>query len=367
MAVGMCALLLAMPMAPEAVTATNSDFGSVDGSGEGPGSLTRTFAISGAGVVTDVDILIDFSKCGGPAPDPTDTRCLGTGPSFNSEIVFQLTSPNGTTVNLVTPFDDETESSTYTGQTPGARVTVTFDDETPVQVGGQSLQFGRFQPADVDVGGLAALNGPVPDGLWTLTVQDTAGGDPLQFYSATLCINEPCPAITSLIIGDVNASDARDAVDARLLLQVLVGVNPPAAIHVTAAGDVNVDGIIDNRDASLILALTTGRVLPPPEPSLVQAIETANGTVITGAPGAVPLPVLPGTTVNLFNIANGATDTSIPVDAQGSFRGPQAPTFVAVAGDTVAVNINDSPARAAILVQQPSEGGEGSALGSLTQ
>ena len=62
-------------------------------------------------------------------------------------------------------------------------------------------------------------------------LQDTVNdGMPLQFYSATLCINEACPAITSFIIGDCGCSNARDAVDARLLLEVLVGSIPLHAI-----------------------------------------------------------------------------------------------------------------------------------------
>ena len=98
MAIGVFAFLLAMPVAPETVTVTNSEFGTVDGT-----TLTRNFDVSGASTITDVDILIDFSKCGSPAPGPADTRCLGTG-LFSPTIrfVLQLISPSNITVNLVT-------------------------------------------------------------------------------------------------------------------------------------------------------------------------------------------------------------------------------------------------------------------------
>ena len=99
------------------------------------------------------------------------------------------------TVDLVTGYFS-TESPTYTGQTPGARVSVTFDDEAmpPAPVGGPSLQFGRFQPVDL----LVAFEGQNPNGTWTLILQDTfnnssSNGDPLQYYSATLCINQYVP------------------------------------------------------------------------------------------------------------------------------------------------------------------------------
>src|SRR5262245_61906750 len=237
-AVGVCALLLTMPTTPETVTVTNSNFGTVDGSATGD-TLSRDFIVSDAGTtITNVDILVDFSKCSnpapGPAPGPNDTRCIGTGFSFNSDIAFQLVNPSATTVDLVfSSFNSPNEASTYSGQTPGARVSVTFDDQAGPQVGGQSLQFGRFQPVEP----LTAFNSQSPNGTWTLILQDTFNGSfsdnsPLQFYSATLCINEACPAITSLIIGDVDASDARDAVDATVLLEALVGVNPSDAIHV---------------------------------------------------------------------------------------------------------------------------------------
>ena len=356
-AVGVCALLLTMPTTPETVTVTNSTFGTVDGSVNGD-TLNRDFIVSDAGTtITNVDILIDFSKCGNPAPGPNDTRCLGTGSSFNSDIAFQLMSPSETIVDLVFSFNSEV--ATYGGQTPGARVSVTFDDQTETQVGGQKLQFGRFQPVEP----LTAFNSQSPNGTWTLILQDTFNGSfsndsPLQFYSATLCINEACPAITSLIIGDVDASDARDAMDASVLLEALVGVNPPDAIHVSAAGDVNADGIIDNRDSILILAIVAGRILLPPNPNSITATALATGASIN-ITGSVD-PTRANRTVNLRNTANNAT-TFATADTQGSFT---TVTLPGVAGNTIVADIDGSPARAAILVQQG--GGLGPASLALT-
>ena len=123
MAIGVFAFLLAMPVAPETVTVTNSEFGTVDGT-----TLTRNFDVSGASTITDVDILIDFSKCGSPAPGPADTRCLSQDFSGNDQIVLQLISPSNITVNLVT-------ARTYDIEATGARVSVTFDDGVQDQVG----------------------------------------------------------------------------------------------------------------------------------------------------------------------------------------------------------------------------------------
>jgi hypothetical protein len=153
------------------LTASNSTAGSFDAS-----SGNRNFTL-GAGTITDVDISITFSKC----DDPSNTNggaCEGQGFSFNSEIVFQLISPNGTTVNLV-------NAGTYGGETPGTGAqTVLFDDEAAAAVGGGSVVSGSFRP----VGLLSALDGQNAAGQWTLFIQDTVGQDPLNFFGATLTV-----------------------------------------------------------------------------------------------------------------------------------------------------------------------------------
>lgn len=166
-----------------AASFTNSTFGSVDAN-----SFTRTVNASGAGVVTDLNITIDFSKCDDPNPGPAATGCTGGGFSFNREIHFRLTSPNATEVELVI-------QDSYSGQTPGARVIVGFDDEASTTVGGPLLISGPFRPVEA----LSAFDGEASDGTWTLLVHDTVGADPLQFYRFTLCINETeaCVVATS--------------------------------------------------------------------------------------------------------------------------------------------------------------------------
>jgi hypothetical protein len=176
-----------------AASFTNSTFASVDAS-----STTRTVSATGAGTVTDVNITIDFSKCDDPAPGPADTGCTVDGFSFNREIHFRLESPEGTQVELVV-------LNTYSGQTPGDRVVVGFDDEASTVVGGPVLLDGAFQP----VGSLSDFDGENSEGTWTLLVEDTTGADPLQFYSFTLCINEA---------GECVVADARVPAPAALFL-----------------------------------------------------------------------------------------------------------------------------------------------------
>lgn len=98
------------------------------------------------------------------------------GNPYNGEIVFRVTSPAGTTVNLVNA-GTYTSSSTY-----GGRVQVTFDDAAAAVVGGLVPVSGTFCP----VSPLAGFNGQNPKGTWTLFMEDTVGADPLCFNAFRL-------------------------------------------------------------------------------------------------------------------------------------------------------------------------------------
>lgn len=170
------------------LTASDNTFGSFDGS-----SGTRSFTL-GSGQVSDVNISITFAKCDDPSIGVNGTSCIGGGFSFNEEIVFRLTNPFGTTVNLVNAF-------TYGGSTPGSgRVTITFDDEAATTVGGDTVVDGSFKP----VGSLGDLDGQSALGVWTLFIQDTVGLDRLDYFSSTLSVttrdnNVPEPGSLALL------------------------------------------------------------------------------------------------------------------------------------------------------------------------
>jgi hypothetical protein len=173
------ALALAAPASATVLTGSNSTLGVFDAS-----SGTRGVTLGG-GTIQDVNVTVSFAKCDDPgltAPGP----CIGTGSAFLSEIVFRLTSPNGTIVNLV-------NAGTYNG-TLGGSVVVTFDDIAGM-VAGPALVSGTFQA----VGSLASFNGGDAAGLWTLFIQDTVGADPLSFFSVELNVEVPEPASFALL------------------------------------------------------------------------------------------------------------------------------------------------------------------------
>jgi hypothetical protein len=85
-------------------------------------------------------------------------------------------------------------------------------------------------------------------------------------------------------VGDLNADTVIDPVDARRLLEGLVGL--PPAIDVLSAGDVNADDAIDNLDSAVLVAVGLGLA---PDPSLINAFDFGDNTVtIIGQANAVP-------------------------------------------------------------------------------
>jgi hypothetical protein len=169
-------LSLACALAQAGVIASDSTYGVFDRS-----AGSRVFNVTGHGMVNDVNITIDFSKCDDPPIGPNGNRCIGTGSGFPGEIEFRLMGSDGrTVVNLV-------NEGTYTSG--AGRFTVTFDDEAGAGVGGR-LASGSYRP----VGALAAFDGMDMFGSWSLLIRDARGGDPLEYFSSTLEIGEaPVP------------------------------------------------------------------------------------------------------------------------------------------------------------------------------
>ena len=214
-------------------------------------------------------------------------------------------------------------------------------------------------PDDVTDSNLSSFwNGQPVAGTWRLFISDqNVNTGPGQFVMNTTWTWQLDIEVTA--VGDLNADTVIDAVDARRLLEGLVGLSP--AIDFLSAGDVNADDAIDNLDSAVIVAIGLGLA---PDPSLINAFDLGDNIVtVIGQANAVP----PGSRVNLRNTANIDAIESIDAAEDGSFEGQPDGSLQGGMGDTIVVDINGSRARVAIPVQQSSGGGEGPALGGLTQ
>lgn len=187
-ALGGALALVGMEASAALLTGTNNLFGSFDAS-----SGNRLLNVSGAsstGSIQDVNIKIEFAKCDDPSLGPGSSvgdPCIGQGFSFDREIVFRLTNPDGITVDLVL-------EDTFGGQTPGAGHGVMgFDDAAGPLPG--SVVFGTYHP----VGNLSDFIGANANGNWTLFIEDTVGQDRLDYYSAQIDVTVPEPASLALV------------------------------------------------------------------------------------------------------------------------------------------------------------------------
>jgi hypothetical protein len=146
------------------------------------------------------------------------------------------------------------------------------------------------------------------------------------------------------LFGDINGKESIDLDDARLILEVLVGLNPPDAINFATAGDVNADGSINNLDSIVIVALVAEEIPPIPDSTRITVVNNGNDTVtVTGAIGAV----LPSSTVNVA-VGDGIP-VSVTADDQGSFHTPPVP---ATQGAKIFID-NNGPARIALTARGP--------------
>lgn len=166
-----------MPASAGPLSASDATFGSFDSS-----SGTRALTIAGFGPITDVNISIVFAKCDDPSlgagGGTIGAPCSGGGTPFNNEIRFSL-SHGSTTVVLV----GVGSFGLGSGSSGSGVVEMTFDDAGALFPSVPTT--GTFDP----FGSLSDFNGAEANGLWTLTIADTVGADPLDYFRSCLSIN----------------------------------------------------------------------------------------------------------------------------------------------------------------------------------
>lgn len=190
-------LLGALLSAPAwAVQSSNNTDGLVDDS-----SITRDIPVSiqdfpaGNDRITSICVAVSFAKHDGGDFVEEGVEPPETGTPYHNEIEFVLTSPEGTSVTLISNDDgieinaDPVESFN-TGSTAFFG-TINFDQSAadPVNVDPDLPQEGTFQPHPGDLDDFLFENA---DGTWELFIEDDVGADALSFHGATLFLNQEC-------------------------------------------------------------------------------------------------------------------------------------------------------------------------------
>ncbi|MDO8390584.1 MAG: proprotein convertase P-domain-containing protein [Actinomycetota bacterium] len=159
-----------------------------DLSGTNPGAVANAFVTASGllGEVTDVDLRIDGSACSATAGSTT----VGIDHTFINDLVITLTSPSGTSVNLI----ENTDGG-------GNNLCQTYLDDESVGAGIQTVATasapftGSFTPSNA----LSAFDGEDPNGNWTLSAQDFFSSDIGNLRAFTVIL-------TTAEIGDVTAT-----------------------------------------------------------------------------------------------------------------------------------------------------------------
>jgi hypothetical protein len=202
--------VLAFPAWAEAQTVTRSN--STDGFADA-NEITRdvtfpsTDFASGA-PVSDVIVTLDFAKIddsfgeGTCGPPPTSG-----GGEANRELYYKLTSPQGTTIDLIS-------AGTYTADFGfGGEVVVTLSDAAATAVGGGVPTSGTFRPSQP----LSTFDGEDPGGTWTLTIGDTRLEDANCFYNVDIAVTAESPTTIADLIESVDGLDLPSGIENSLL------------------------------------------------------------------------------------------------------------------------------------------------------
>lgn len=197
-------LILAMSVsnaAPITQNYTNSSPASVDPNQTSP--VNRSITVAGtdfpaSATVDNVTLSIDFDK-----RDRNNGLCsnYNGGLVYNNEIYFELSKSSAGVNSVLIPFNTYS-GNTHPASTNNGFITVVLDDDAGTTVGGGTPVGGTFAP----INPLSNFDGIDPSGSWMLIMRDSAGQDPLCFFSYTLSIEASAKVDISVTKSDVSAN-----------------------------------------------------------------------------------------------------------------------------------------------------------------
>lgn len=161
-------------------------------------SIDRPLVVSASGPVTSVEITLTLEQSSSESCPAPATSSL----HYPEETGAVLTSPEGTSVSLILPYDYSTGAyrpgsyvSSYSGLPVTATTTFTSDATDVVGTTNAGIpEDGTFLPA---AGSMADFAGEEAAGSWILTVMDVGGLDSTCYIGASLTVtvpDEPTPA-----------------------------------------------------------------------------------------------------------------------------------------------------------------------------
>ena len=135
--------------------------------------VSLVVAVAGVATISDLDFRFDGTVS---SPDPLSTT-VGVNHSWVGDMIFRLTSPGGTTVTF---YDRPGVPASTFGCSSNNLFALTIDDEAGSALEGQCPGGTDAGPLTGTFSGnnpLSAFDGQNPNGNWTLTAIDAAGGD----------------------------------------------------------------------------------------------------------------------------------------------------------------------------------------------
>lgn len=296
---------------------TNSTGGAIPESLTCATTLTRTFSVTSAFTVSDVDIGVLLSH---------NTR---------SNIRLSLTSPAGTTVNLITNSGSNAD-----------HINVMFDDEAMAAISTHTANDAittvppyqrTFRPASV----LSAFDGQNAAGTWTLRICDSAVGTTGTFSRADLYLTRP---YADLSLGKTvsNNAPANGASTSYTLTVTNASTSPLTATGVTVQDTLplGINFVSSSGDGSFNAGTgvwTVGSVPPGATRTLTinfTVTATAGATIQNSAEISASSVIDLDSTVN-----NGSTteddDALVSFSVSGSRVAGIPPTLICPAGTTI--------------------------------
>jgi len=155
----------------------------------GAASYTRTFSNSESKDLADLATTTFDLPVSGLSSTVTDVNVAlrGLNHTFMNDLVVSVKGPTGASVQLwahIGGGDDAVDTA------------MTLDDAAPTSVTSATSPFsGTWKPS----GSLATFNGLDPNGTWTLTVQDTMGGDVGRLtngWTLVITVHDTTPPVT---------------------------------------------------------------------------------------------------------------------------------------------------------------------------